>query len=134
MPLIFMPNGTPNPSYAAFEADNAAEMALLINEFFEEQAAEQGVWDIELNATGAAPKFLCTLTVGDAEGGAAAPNFLANQCQVRVQGGIGQVDPVEMARELAITVRGSGDTTLCKIVAAGGGAGPHWMAIALTNG
>lgn len=133
MALIEAPIDASNPVYVGFRANNAAEMALLLTQWFVDNSTQR-VMDIEIVATGAAPNFLCTLVAG-AEGGAGVPFVTGGAAVATVLGGIGQVDAEAMATELGVAVRAvAGADTLFKSVAAGGGAGPHWMAIALTNG
>lgn len=121
-------------AYVSFQANNAAEMAQKLTEWFISNPTLV-IWDIELNASGAAPVFLCTLTVGDINGGGALV-LLASFANVEVVGGQGQLDAEAMATEIGVLVRASapGADGLNKVVHAVGGFGPHWMAIALHNG
>lgn len=132
MALINAPLDASNPVYVGFRANNAPEMALLLTQWFADNPTLR-VIDIDLSATGAAPNFLCTLVAGSE--GATTPFVLGSVAIATVLGGVGRVDAVAMAAELGTAVRAiAGADTLFKSVAAGGGAGPHWMAIALTNG
>lgn len=117
----------------AFRANSAAEMQARLTQWFVDNPA-LFVWDIQLVATGAAPNFLCLLTVGSVAG--TGTSLVANTAYVNVIGGVGTLDAPAMAAELGAAVRATAAeaNTVFKSVSAGGGFGPNWMAIALRDG
>lgn len=117
--------------YVAFRANSAEEMSSKLIEWFNDNSG-LFIWDIELNGSGAAPNFLCTLTVGGSEGGGNSPILSVADAAIFVTGGIDTVDPIAMAAAMGAELRAEADDQdLYKAVSAGGGVGPHWMGIAL---
>ena len=115
----------------AFRANNAPEMALALNTFLDAADVDLYVWDAQLVGGGASPNFLCSLTVGDGEGGS-VPRVPANDVLAIVLGGMdgNAVDAVAMAQSLGASIQDTGGG-LSKTQIACGGVGPHWMGLAL---
>lgn len=131
MALIDAPIDADNPIYVGFRANSAAKMAQLLTQWLADNGG-QSVMDIEISATGAAPNFFCTLVAGDP---GTTESVLASQAVVVAVGGVGQVDTAAMIAEVQAAVRALAPVPFVyKIVSAGGGAGPHWMAVALAGG
>lgn len=125
-------NGANQIEYVSFRANNAAEMAQKIREWLLANGA-LNIWDIDLSAIGAAPNFQCTLIAADVAGGEGSISVQADQVAVDVVGGVGTVDPTALAEQISAAIVNV-DTlgaTLYKMISAGGGAGPQWMALAL---
>lgn len=121
-------------NFVGFRANSAAEMAAIVTEWIIANPT-LFIWDIQLVATGAAPEFLCTLTVGNnvGSGSQVLPTEFA---YVTALGGVSRVDALAMVAELQAEVRATApdSTVMYKAVSTGGGFGPHWMAIALRDG
>lgn len=115
-----------NTEYVELQANSAAEMQTLLDAWIADNQ-EALLLDIELNGTGAAPTFLLTLTVGEANGGV---NPEVPQVQGIVIGGNRQLDTQEMAAAITEIISNASEGVY-KVVSAGGGFGPHWMAVAL---
>lgn len=116
----------------AFRANNAPEMRLALQTFLSGAAPTLYVWDAQLVGGGLAPNFLCTLTVGQSEGGGTAVHVAANDLTAIVIGGMdgNSIDVVAMATALGASIVDTG-TGLTKTQIACGGGGPHWMGLAL---
>lgn len=119
-----------NLQYIRVRANNPDEMLLKL-----EQAAAAlnpanvSIIDFELFATGAAPNFLAMLVAADATGN--TPGVDPSDVGFVVAGGIGGLDPIPLCSDVAAQVVAAGASELNKLVSAGGGAGPHWMAAAI---
>lgn len=119
-------------AYVRVRANNAAEMQAGLAAAAAALSAGQVIVDFELFATGAAPNFLAMLTIAQ-EGSNVMPEVIPAAAVFSVRGGIGGIDPGPLAEAVAAAVIASGSGLLAKFQLAGGGAGPHWMAAALSH-
>lgn len=119
-----------NLQYIRVRANNPDEMLLKLEAAV--AALNPGlvsIIDFELFATGAAPNFLAMLVAANAVGG--TPALAPNNIGFVVAGGVGGLDPIPICSSVAQQVIAAGASELNKMVSAGGGAGPHWMAAAI---
>lgn len=116
--------------YVLIRANNAQEMQAALNQWLADNPALY-VWDIDLNGGGAAPRFSCALTVGAAVG--TGFPVQASGSQFLVRGGMGTPDAVANAEAMKAYIAAEAGSSIYKVVSAGGGAGPNWMAVALTS-
>lgn len=119
-----------NVAYVRVRANNAAEMQAKLAAAAAALPAGSSIVDFELFGTGAAPNFLAMLTVAQ-EGSNDMPDVDPSAAGFSVLGGLDTVDPIPLCPALAAAVRATGNTVINKMVTAGGGVGPHWMAAAL---
>lgn len=118
----------------AFRANSAPEMEFALNSWLQDDAQDGlNVFDCQLVGGGAAPNFLCSLTVGVAEGESAI-NYAVSDTLAVARGGMGvdAIDAVAMAATLSAAIQDSGAGALAKAEIACGGVGPHWMGLGLT--
>lgn len=115
----------------AIRANNAAEMASKIAEYQANAPDPLNIYDIQLVGGGAAPNFLCNITVG-APGGSAITFGVTEGRFVALGGTAEDLDPVALAEKISTLIQNEPDVSeVAKIEIATGGVGPHWMAVAL---
>lgn len=118
-----------NLQYVRVRANNAAEMQLKLAQAAAAlNPANVSIVDMQLFACGAAPNFLAMLTVADAGNTTAVD---PSNVGFVVEGGVGGIDPIPLCASVAQQVIAANASVLNKMVSAGGGAGPHWMAAAI---
>jgi len=118
-----------NLQYIRVRANNPDEMLLKLEAAAAAlNPANVSIVDFELFATGAAPNFLAMLVAADAGN---TPVVDPSNVGFVVAGGIGGIDPVPLLSQVAQQVIAAAAGEVNKMVSAGGGAGPHWMAAAI---
>lgn len=112
-------------------ANNAPEMRLKLEQALAANAAVGAVWDLQLVGNGAAPNFLAMLTLAPLAGGEGpnVPHVAIADVAVATATAI---DPIELSEQIGaeLIANGTGEA-IWKAVSAGGGFGPHWMAVAI---
>lgn len=115
----------------AIRANSAPEMQAKLEEYQANAPDPLNIYDIQLIGGGAAPNFLCSVTVG-APGGSVI-TFGVGEGRFLVLGGTAEnLNPIALAQAVRALILEQADVSqVAKVELATGGVGPHWMAVAL---
>lgn len=119
----------PALNYVVVRANSAAEM---VQKLQAAAATLDVIADLELESSGAAPHFVATLV--DTSEVTSVPSLSGSAAAFLCLGGIGGIDPLALVEELQAQIIALGTAVIYKVLIAGGGAGPHWMALVIYDG
>lgn len=126
--MLILQDITAATDCVAFKAGSAAEMQAKLEQWLADNPTAI-IFDMDLNGAGAGPTWVVTLTIG-VDGASPSVQITASDVTVFATGGINTVSPRELAQRVNEFADGQ-NVTVNKLVSAGAGAGPHWMAVAL---